>query len=99
VLNVVAGFQALGTLMAVGLMIVPAVAARFWARALDRIMLVAVMAAIVSAFGGLTLSYHFNTPSGPAILMTAGAFYLVSLVFGRYGSLRARYFPFRHLEV
>jgi hypothetical protein len=28
----------------------------------------------------------------------AGAFYLLSLVFGRYGSLRSRYFPFRHLE-
>jgi len=98
-LNMVAGFQALGTLMAVGLMIMPAVAARFWARALFRVMLVAVLIAVVSAFGGLVLSYNFNAPSGPAIILVVGGFYLVSLVFGRYGSLRARYFPFRHLEI
>ena len=36
VLNLVAGFQALGTLLAVGLMMLPATAARFWARASSR---------------------------------------------------------------
>ncbi len=34
VLNLVAGFQALGTLMAVGLMMLPAVSARLWAHSL-----------------------------------------------------------------
>jgi len=97
-LNMVAGFQALGTLMSVGLMIVPAVAARFWARALFPVMLTAIFIAIVSALGGLVLSYDFDAPSGPAIILVVGAFYLFSLAFGRYGSLRARYFPFRHLE-
>jgi zinc/manganese transport system permease protein len=97
-LNMVAGFQAMGTLMAVGLMIVPAVAARFWARALAHVMLIAVLIAVVGAFGGLVLSYNLNAPSGPAIILVVGAFYLLSLIFGRHGSLRARYFPFRHLE-
>jgi len=99
VLNVVAGFQALGTLMGVGLMIVPAVAARFWARALFPTMLIAVGIAIAAAFGGLILSYHSSAPSGPAIILAAGGFYLFSLIFGRYGSLRTRYVPAsRHLE-
>ncbi len=97
-LNMVAGFQALGTLMAVGLMIVPAVAARFWARSLFPVMLIAVLIAIVSALGGLILSYNLNAPSGPAIILAVGAIYIFSLCFGHYGSLRARYFPFRHLE-
>ena len=97
-LNLVAGFQALGTLMAVGLMIVPAVASRFWARSLPFVMLTAIVIAIISAFGGLVLSFNLDAPSGPAIILVAGALYIVSLIFGRYGSLRARYFPFRHLE-
>ena len=35
VLNLVGGFEALGTLLAVGLMMLPAAAARFWARRLE----------------------------------------------------------------
>jgi hypothetical protein len=41
VLNLVAGFQVLGTLMAVGLMMLPAVAARCWARTLPALLLLA----------------------------------------------------------
>ncbi len=98
VLNLVGGFQALGTLMAVGMMILPAAAARLWARSLGGLMLVAVGIALASAVGGLLLSYHQNLPSGPAIILTAGGFYLLSLGFGSVGGYRARLFPGRHLE-
>jgi zinc/manganese transport system permease protein len=47
---------------------------------------------------GLLLSYHINVPSGPAIILSAGVIYLLSLLFGRFGSVRARYFPFKHLK-
>jgi zinc/manganese transport system permease protein len=43
VLNLVAGFQVLGTLMAVGVMMLPAVAARCWARTLPGILLLAAL--------------------------------------------------------
>ena len=42
VLNLVSGFQALGTLMAVGIMLLPAVTARFWAEDVSGLILVAV---------------------------------------------------------
>jgi zinc/manganese transport system permease protein len=45
VLNLVAGFQVLGTLMAVGVMMLPAVAARCWARTLPGMLLLAALAA------------------------------------------------------
>ncbi len=48
---------------------------------------------IVSAFVGLLLSYHFNTPSGPSIVLTAGAVYVASLLLGRRGSLATHLFP------
>ena len=35
VLNLVGGFHALGTLLAVGMMMLPAIAARFWTRDID----------------------------------------------------------------
>jgi zinc/manganese transport system permease protein len=96
-LNLVAGFQALGTLMTVGMMIVPAVATRFWVRYLDAMLGLAALLGLAAGWIGLLLSYHFSIASGPAIILVAGGFYAFSLLFGRYGSLRARYWPSRHL--
>ncbi|HEY7458318.1 MAG TPA: metal ABC transporter permease [Xanthobacteraceae bacterium] len=98
VLNLVGGFHALGTLLAVGIMMLPAVAARFWATDLTRMVVIAVVVAFASGFGGLLLSYHLAAPSGPAIILVAGLIYLISLAFGPVGGLRRRFAPGRHLE-
>ncbi len=98
VVNLVGGFQALGTMLAVGLMLLPAVAARFWARELGFIMAVAVGIACLSSVGGLSLSYHFDLPSGPAIVLAAGGFYVASVLVGPQGGLLRRLVRPRHLE-
>ncbi len=90
VLNLVGGFQALGTLMAVGLMMLPATAARFWASEVWSLAAVASLIAILSGWGGLLLSYHMQWPSGPSIVLLAGAAYLLSLLIGRRDSLLSR---------
>ncbi|MBT3022225.1 MAG: metal ABC transporter permease [Candidatus Thiodiazotropha sp. (ex Lucina aurantia)] len=98
VLNLVGGFHALGTLMAVGIMILPAAAARFWTRDITHLLIIGVLGAFLSGFVGLLLSYHASLPSGPAIILTAGAFYLLSLAFGPDGVIMTRIRPRRHLE-
>jgi zinc/manganese transport system permease protein len=98
VLNLVAGFQALGTLMSVGLMILPAAAARFWAQGIGAMIGVAVLVAVASSITGLLLSYHVSLPSGPAIILVAGGLYALSLIFGSQGSLIVRYLPRPHLQ-
>ncbi len=98
VLNLVAGFQALGTLMAVGMMILPAAAARFWARGIGGMIAVAMVLAILASAAGLLLSYHVSLPSGPAIILVVGTFYVFSLLLGREGSIVARYLPRPHLQ-
>ncbi|MEO0036717.1 MAG: hypothetical protein RLZZ501_2740 [Pseudomonadota bacterium] len=90
VLNLVAGFQALGTLMAVGLMMLPAAAARMWARHLPGLIGLAGLIALASGYIGLVLSFRFELPSGPAIVLVAGAAYLLSLLFGRVGGALRR---------
>jgi zinc/manganese transport system permease protein len=99
VLNLVAGFQALGTLMAVGLMMLPAAAARLWAVELPRLMLTAIIIGFVSGLAGLLVSYHFNLPSGPAIVLAAGVQYLASVLLGSHGGLVRQYFPPPHYHV
>lgn len=98
VLNLVAGFQALGTLMAVGLMMLPATAARLWTKSLPMMMAIALALALFSGFAGLLISYHGDLPSGPAIILTAGFAYFVSLILGRQGGMIWRWVKGRHLE-
>jgi zinc/manganese transport system permease protein len=98
VLNLVAGFQALGTLMAVGIMLLPAVTARFWAEDMSGLILVAIGSAFAASCAGLLLSYYANVPTGPAIILLSGAFYLVSMLLGPRGGLIWSLVPRRHLE-
>ena len=93
-LNLVAGFQALGTLMAVGLMMLPAAVAQLWARTLPFMMVIAAVTAAVSGFLGLLFSYHFGLASGPTIILIAALIYCVSLLFCPSGAFR-RLFPAR----
>jgi zinc/manganese transport system permease protein len=97
-LNLVGGFQALGTLLAVGIMIFPAVISRFWSRDLTVMIAIAVAAGIVSGYAGLLLSFHSGLPAGPAIILVAGLAYCGSVLFGRRGGLLLRLLPRRHLE-
>lgn len=96
VLNLVAGFQAMGTLMSVGLMMLPAISARLWARSMSGLMGLAVAVAIVCSFAGLLFSYYVDIPSGPAIILCLGGFYALSLFVGREGGLLVRFIKKRH---
>ncbi len=87
VINLVAGFQALGTLMAVGLMMLPAAAARAWGLHLPAMLGMACAISSLSSYAGLTLSFHWDLPSGPAIVLTAGVLYSLALVFSPQSSL------------
>ena len=98
VLNLVAGFQALGTLLAVGMMILPAAAARFWVRELQPLLRTAVGISLLGSVAGLLLSYHLDAPSGPSIVLTLGGLYLLSVLAGPRGVLRARRVPAHHLK-
>jgi len=98
VVSLVSAFQAVGTLMAVGLMMLPAIAARHWARGVGAMVLVSVAVALAATLSGLLLSYHADVPSGPAIVLVAAGLWFGSLVFGPVDGLVARWWPGRHLE-
>ncbi|MGC4024815.1 MAG: zinc ABC transporter permease AztB [Mesorhizobium sp.] len=96
VLNLVAGFQALGTLLSVGLMMLPAAAARFWVNRVESMCALAVLFGAVSCITGLLVSYHAALPSGPSIILAAGAIYLTSVLVGTRGLVRTRLATSRH---
>ena len=86
VLNLLAAFKTLGTLMAVGLMILPATAARYWSGTITAQLGLGFIFSLLSCWLGLTLSYILpETPSGPAIVLVAGAIFVFSALFGPLG--------------
>ncbi|WP_246309727.1 metal ABC transporter permease [Hydrogenophaga aromaticivorans] len=98
VINLVAGFHALGTLMAVGIMVLPAATARFWVRRLGPLLLLATALALLACLSGLLISYHADWPTSPVIVLTLGAMYLLSLLFAPQGALRHQRPASSHLQ-
>ncbi|MCO6503885.1 MAG: metal ABC transporter permease [Snodgrassella sp.] len=96
VLNLVAGFQALGTLMSVGLMMLPAITARLWAKTMFYTIVLAVLIAGCCGFAGLLMSYYVDLPSGPAIILCCGFIYLVSLLIGTENGIFWQFYRRRH---
>jgi zinc/manganese transport system permease protein len=80
VLTLVASFQAFGTLLAIGPLLLPATAARCWTQRVGPGIALAIAFGVIADFAGLLMSYYGNLPSGPAIVIAAGTMYAVSLV-------------------
>ncbi|KQT84167.1 metal ABC transporter permease [Aurantimonas sp. Leaf443] len=98
VLNLVGGFQALGTLMVVGIMMLPAASSRFWAETVPGQMLVSAVIGLCASIVGLLVSYHRDLPASPAIILSASAAYALSVLFGRFDSVAARTVRRPHLH-
>jgi zinc/manganese transport system permease protein len=98
VLNLVGAFQALGILLAVGMMMLPAASARLITQDMTAMIGVAAAQGILAGYAGLIVSFHAGLPSGPLIILMAGLLYLLALVFGPAGGLLHRFMPGRHLE-
>ena len=98
VFNLVSGFHALGTLMAVGIMILPSAAARLWTRNLPAMLLFASLSALASSIAGLLFSFHADVPAGPAIVLMCGLVYFGSLLAAPGGLLAGRLPIRKHLE-
>jgi zinc/manganese transport system permease protein len=80
VINLVAACQSLGTLMALGMMMIPAVTAKLLSQRLFTIFVLAIGLGVLSSYTGLLLSYHFNWPASPTIILVAGLWYVLALL-------------------
>ena len=80
------------------MMMLPAIAARFWAIELTGIIIAATLIGLISSLSGLILSFHTGLPSGPAIILVAGLLWLLSLAIGPHGGLLLKLLPRKHLE-
>ncbi|MEU8816144.1 metal ABC transporter permease [Actinoplanes sp. NPDC048796] len=74
---------AVGTILAVALIVAPAAAARLWSARLPVITALAVAFAVASGLGGLYASYLWNVAAGASIALTATLLLAVSSLLAR----------------
>lgn len=70
-LAVVASYQAVGSLLVVGLLVAPAVAARQWTERIPSTMALAAVIGSIAVAAGLLVSWHAATAAGATIAATA----------------------------
>jgi manganese/iron transport system permease protein len=80
-LTIVASLKAVGVILVLSLLITPASTAYLLVERLHQVMYVGVIVGIISSISGMYLSYYYNLPSGPAIVLVATTFFVLSFLF------------------
>ncbi|MCE2705994.1 MAG: metal ABC transporter permease [Proteobacteria bacterium] len=81
VLNLVIDFQILGTILVIGLMMLPASCAKLLAKSLNNMLIIAILSSLIASFAGIILSYYCNLPTGPSIVIFNGALYIMAILY------------------
>jgi zinc transport system permease protein len=76
-LTVVLLVRVVGIVLVIALLALPAAVAGHFARQLWQMMALAVLFCMIFVTSGIALSYPWNLPSGPVIILIAGAAYLL----------------------
>ncbi|MCA0271935.1 MAG: metal ABC transporter permease [Proteobacteria bacterium] len=82
-LVVAVAIKIVGALLISAMLIVPAAAARSFARTPEGMALIAVLIGCASVLAGLWGSFTYDTPAGPSIVTAAAALFAFSLAKGR----------------
>ncbi len=84
VLLTVIGLQAVGLILIIALLIIPASAARFWTERLSVMLTLSCIFGAASGYLGASLSASIpNLPAGAIIVITSGVFFVISMLFGK----------------
>ncbi|HEY9853637.1 MAG TPA: metal ABC transporter permease [Leptolyngbyaceae cyanobacterium] len=91
-LTIVASMKAVGVILVLSLLITPGSAAYLLVKRLHYMMMLGAGIGIFSSISGMYLSYFFNLPSGPAIVLVASGIFVLALLFSpQYGIFTQRH--------
>ena len=80
-LTIVASMKSVGVILVLSLLITPGATAYLLVKRLHEVMILGAAIGIISSISGMYLSYFFNLPSGPAIVLVVSGLFLLSLLF------------------
>jgi ABC-type Mn2+/Zn2+ transport system permease subunit len=77
-LVIIASISLVGIVLVNALLVIPAATAKLLARSLKHLFVLAPLLGTTAALAGLAVSYSFDLPSGPSIVMVSGFGFLVA---------------------
>lgn len=80
-LTIVASLKAVGVILVLSLLITPAATAYLLVHRLHQVMLLGTGIAVTSSIAGMYLSYFYNLPSGPAIVLVISGIFILAFLF------------------
>lgn len=80
-LTVVVSLKAVGAVLVYAMILLPAATAYQLTKSLKGMMIVSISAGVLSSTLGMVLSFIFDIPSGPAIVLLATALFFIALFF------------------
>lgn len=80
-LTIVASMKAVGVILVLAMLITPGATAYLLVKRLNQVMLLGALIGIAASVAGMYLSYFFNLPSGPAIVLVTSSFFVLALLF------------------
>ena len=75
---VAVAIKLVGALLITAILIIPAAAARAFSKTPEQMAIVAILIGVASVGSGLVMSLYADTPSGPSIVVAAGALFLLA---------------------
>jgi manganese/iron transport system permease protein len=86
-LTIIASMQAVGVILVIALLIGPALTAYLLVQELHHMMLLGAGIGVIASITGMYLSYYFNLPSGPAIVLVSSSIFVLVLLFNPVNGL------------
>ncbi|ACK70966.1 ABC-3 protein [Gloeothece citriformis PCC 7424] len=80
-LTIVASLKTVGVILVLSLLITPAATAYLLVKRLHQVMILGVGLGVISSISGMYLSYFYNLPSGPAIVLVASGLFVLAFLF------------------
>ncbi|KAF3885985.1 MULTISPECIES: metal ABC transporter permease [Nostocales] len=85
-LTIVASMKAVGVILVLSLLITPGATAYLLVKRLHQVMILGAVIGVFSSITGMYLSYFYNFPSGPAIVLVVSGLFMLALLFSpRHG--------------
>jgi manganese/iron transport system permease protein len=80
-LAIVVSLQTVGIILVIAMLVTPGSIAHLWTDRFDRMIGIAVVAAVISTLVGIFVSYHIDGSPGACIVLVQALVFLVSLLF------------------
>ncbi|MDM9384185.1 metal ABC transporter permease [Chlorogloeopsis sp. ULAP01] len=90
-LTIVASMKAVGVILVLSLLITPGATAYLLVKRLHQVMILGAIIGVISSISGMYISYFYNLPSGPAIVLVVSGLFVLALLFSpQHGVLRIK---------